>query len=60
MGRPKKDYKPFSVRMDADTFERLEEYCKVSGQSKTVAIERALNRFIDEYEERMRKLEEIK
>ncbi len=57
MVREKKDSTPFSIKMDTATFVRLEEYCKASGQSKTVAIERAINKFIDEYDEQMKKLE---
>lgn len=60
MVREKKDSTPFSIKMDTATFVRLEEYCKASGQSKTVAIERAINKFIDEYDEQMKKLEKIK
>ena len=43
--------------MEQETFTRLEEYCDKSGQSKTVAIERAVNSFIDDYEEKMRIIE---
>ena len=50
MARAKKDYHPFSIRMETDTYERLQEYCRISGQPKTVAIERAINMFIDYYE----------
>lgn len=56
MARAKKESKPFSLRMDKDTFARLEAYCTSAGQTKTTAIERAVNRYIDEYEERMKKL----
>lgn len=60
MARPKtKEYKPLSVRLDATLYERLEEYSKQSGQSKTVAIERALTKFIDDYEKKMKMLESI-
>lgn len=49
MGRPKKDSHPFSIRMDSETYERLEKYCKESGLAKTVAIERAINMYVDDY-----------
>ena len=57
MSKPKKEVHPFSIRMEQEIFERLEEYCDKSGQSKTVAIERAVNSFIDDYEEKMRIIE---
>lgn len=50
MARPKKDCKPFSIRMEQTVFDRLSWYCEQSGQTKTVAIERAVMRYIDEYE----------
>ena len=38
--------------MDKAIFDRLEAYCERAGQSKTVDIERALNRRIDEQDDR--------
>ncbi len=60
MVREKKDSRAFSIRMDSGTFERLEKYCEEAGQTKTVAIERAINQYIDDYEDKMRKLKKIK
>ena len=59
MARVKKESTPMSVRMDTAIFERLEGFCKESGQSKTFAIERAVNKYIDEYEEQMKKLQKL-
>ncbi len=56
MPREAKEYKAFSSRMDKATFERLEQFCKEAGQSKTVAIERAINMYIDDYDAKMKKL----
>ena len=58
MARVKKESKPFSIRMDKLTFDRLSRYCELSGQSKTLALERAVNKYIDEYDKRMQKLNE--
>ena len=55
MPRSKKDYQPFSMRMDREVFERLSDFCEKSGQMKTVAVERAIKLYIDTYEEQMRK-----
>lgn len=52
MPRVKKDNVPVSFKLATDVYDRLEEYCKESGQSKTVAVERAITSFIDEYEKR--------
>ena len=59
MSKPKKDSRPFSIRMEQEIYERLEEYCQKSGQSKTVAIERAVKFFIDDYDAKMKIIEDI-
>ena len=53
MPRQKKDNHPLSVRMDADVYNRLENYCETSGVPKTTAIERAVTQYIDNYDEMM-------
>ena len=60
MAKKIKESHPFSIRMDKAIFERLNQFCEQAGQSKTVAIERAVSKYIDEYEEQMKKLEKIK
>lgn len=59
MARPKKDNRPMTVRLATPIFERLEEYCEDSGQTKTIAIERALSLYMDDYYEKQRILEEF-
>ena len=58
MAQKVKESHPFSIRMEKTTFERLQEFCEESGQSKTVAIERAVNMYIDDYDAKMEKLKE--
>ncbi len=62
MARPKeKESRAISVRLNAAVVDRLEAYCETSGQTKTLAIERALNMFIDNYDNQqamLAKLEE--
>lgn len=53
MARPTKETKPCSIRMEKQTFERLEKFCEDSGQTKTIAIERALNMYMDDYYDKM-------
>ena len=60
MPRQKKDAQPISIKMDRATFDRLEAYCERAGQSKTVAIERALNKLIDEYDDMVKAYESRK
>lgn len=58
MAKKLKESQPFSIRMEKTTFDRLEQFCKASGQTKTTAVERALEMYIDDYEEKRRKLQE--
>ena len=60
MAKRIKESHPFSIRMDKTIFERLNQFCEKAGQSKTVAIERAIDKYIDEYEEQMKKLEDLR
>jgi len=52
MSRPKKDCTPITVKLEKDIFNRLSEYSEISGQSKTVTVERALKMYIDAYEQK--------
>lgn len=54
MAREKKDSKNFTCKFDREIFERLEEYCKLTGQSKTAVVERAVEKYVDERFDLMR------
>ena len=53
MARQKKESHPITIRMEQELFDRMNDYCERSGQSKTVAIERALTEYINSYDKRM-------
>lgn len=55
MARQKKDSHPVTIRMEQKIFDRLNVFCKLSGQPKTVAIEHALSEYIDAYDKMMKK-----
>ena len=42
MSRPVKNGHYININIDMDAFKILEQHCRVSGQTKTVAIERAI------------------
>ncbi len=44
-GRAKKDGRFVNAKVRADIHQLLEEYCDVYGQTKTVAIERAIESY---------------
>lgn len=48
MSREKKDAKNFTCKFDRTIFERLEEFCQLSGQSKTAVVERAVDKYLTE------------
>ena len=59
MAKPKKNGTYLNVCIETPIYERLEEMCTDAGQSKTVAVERALTLYLDEYDEKQRKLKEL-
>lgn len=60
MPRPKKDSKLLNIRLATSVSDRLEHYCEDSGQTKTVAVERALEAFIDNYYAEKMLIKELK
>lgn len=58
MARPKKENTPTSFRLDTAVLERLTHFCEESGQSKTVAVERAITMYINDYEAKQKRLQE--
>ena len=59
MTREKKNNHPVTLRMDAEVYKKLNEYCKETGLSKTVAIERAIMLSIEQYDKQKSLLNEI-
>ncbi len=59
MARPKKNGTYLNVCIETPIYERLEAMCDDAGQSKTIAVERALTLYLDEYDEKQRKLREL-
>ena len=53
VARAKKDNVPVSVRLEKGIFEKLSRFCEDSGQPKTVAVQRALEMYINDYYEKM-------
>ena len=48
-----------NVCIETPIYEKLEALCKDAGQTKTVAVERALTAYLDDYAEKQRKLKEL-
>ena len=56
MPRSKKDAKILNIKLETSVYEKLERFCEESGQPKTTAVERFLNRDLDEYFEKPEKV----
>ncbi|MBQ3460962.1 MAG: hypothetical protein IJH14_09870 [Solobacterium sp.] len=59
MGRPKKNGTYLNICIETPIYERLEALCEDAGQTKTIAVERALTAYLDNYEERQKRLKEL-
>lgn len=58
MARPKtRDFKAISLNVDVKVLEKLERYCEETGRTKTMAIERILDKFLSDYFEQKTKEE---
>lgn len=50
MSRPPKDGTYLNVKIEKAIYDRLEEFRKKSGQTKTAIVERSLLTYMDNYE----------
>ena len=60
MPRPRKDYILLNMRVDATVMTRFNKYCEEVGQTKTLAFERIVNAYLDQYEEDKKEIEKVK
>lgn len=51
MGRIKKDAINFGCKLDREVAEKLEEFCRMTGMNKTMVVERALLKYLEENSE---------
>ena len=59
MARPKKNGTYLNVCIQTSIYERLEALCNDAGQTKTVAVERALTAYLADYDIKQKKLKEL-
>ena len=52
MARIKKEYRAMSFKLDAEICDRLNAYSEESGVPKTKVVERALDRYLEEYKDK--------
>lgn len=52
MPKPRKDWKALNIKIQSSVYNELEKYCEETGLSKTVAVERILNKAFKEYEKK--------
>ena len=49
MSREKKDAKLLNIKLEREIHDQLERFCAESGMTKTMATEKILSRFFDDY-----------
>lgn len=59
MARPKKNGTYLNVCIETPIYERLVNFCNDAGQTKTIAVERALSFYLDDYDEMQRKIRKL-
>lgn len=59
MARPKKNGKYLNVCIKAAIYDNLEQFCDEAGQTKTVAVERALTDYLDSYAKKQQMLRNL-
>ena len=59
MAKPKKNGTYLNVCIETPIYERLQAFCEDAGRSKTVAVERALTLYLNDYDEKQKKLREL-
>ena len=59
MARPKKNGTYLNVCIETSIYEQLNELCVEAGQSKTVAVERALTDYLEDYQKKQQMLREL-
>lgn len=53
MPRQKKDAKILNIKLAKEISDQLEQFCEESGMSKTVATEKKLSKYFEEYFSRL-------
>lgn len=59
MARAKKNGIYLNVCIEAEIYEKLDNFCIEAGQTKTVAVERALEEYINRYEKKQQILRDL-
>ena len=59
MARAKKNGTYLNVCIETSIYEKLEKLCLDAGQTKTIAVERALSEYLENYEKKQQMLKEI-
>lgn len=49
MPRTKKDARILNIKLASPVYDQLDKFCEESGMSKTVATEKIMQQFFDEY-----------
>ena len=56
VSRPRKQYKQLNIKMNAEIYDLLSNYCEEKGQTKTMAIERIIGKYLNDYNDKKTKI----
>lgn len=59
MARPKKNGTYLNVCIEKSIYEELEQFCEEAGQTKTIAVERALAEYLEDYKKKQEMLRDL-
>lgn len=59
MARPKKNGTYLNVCIETSLYGKLVSFCEDAGQTKTIAVERALALYLEDYEKKQKMLREL-
>ncbi len=59
MAKPKKNGTYLNICIESSIYERLCTYCDDAGQTKTIAVERAINAYLDDYYQKQKRINEF-
>ena len=59
MSREKKDAKALNCKLTSSTWDALDEHCKETGTNKTFVVEKAVQKYLKEFQEQQDKLKKL-
>lgn len=59
MSRQKKEFKALNCKLESTIWDALDEHCKETGSNKTFVVEKAVQKYLQEYQEQQSKIKQL-